>query len=81
MGLGICICNKLPGDSDATDHRALLRASALEKFFSKMHCIILKCNLGLNIYSTVFNAIVASFTGELQMKNYKLPFRLTKKFH
>lgn len=54
-----------------------------EDFFSKMHCVVVKYNLGPNIYRTAFNATVASFTKELHIKkrNYMLPFWLTKKFY
>lgn len=76
LGPRICISSKLPDGAADTGG-----ATALEKFFGKMHCTVFKCSLGLNIYQTAFNATVALFTKVFHSKNYRLPFWLTKKFH
>ena len=55
--------------------------SALEKFFSKMHYAVFKCNLGLNINQTAFNATVVSFTKDSHIENCMLPLWLTKMLH
>ena len=58
-----------------------MRMSALEKFFSKMHCAVCKCNLGLNINQTAFNVTVVSFTKDSHIKTCMLPSWLTKTLH